>query len=285
MNSQLYLSPAPDNTSDRNSSEGYIDMSNPSLPLGQSTPSTEPNMHTIALNFSATDTRTSGKALMKNILNLVLNMAVNVGVPLALYSILKNYLAPIWALLISGTPSLLMIIYGLIARRQLNAISVIVLFTFVISAILAVIDGDPRLLLLRESAITSVIGVIFLASLIPFRFGSYVSRPLFLRMQMEALPVPPVTLADGTDMARPEWFWQNFPQYRRDMRLLSAVWGVGLLGEFVVKVIMIESSLTIDQIVYIGNIVLSSVTVLLMLLTGAYNHRAHRKVMAEAERS
>ncbi|RUP43700.1 hypothetical protein BC936DRAFT_136840 [Jimgerdemannia flammicorona] len=280
MSSQSYLAPATNNAS----FESDIDMSSQSVPVTTSAANTTPNASVVPINLAApTDSKTASKEFIRNMLRMGLTMTLDIVLPVALYYIIKPYLAPIWALLISGTPPLIMIIYGLIFHRRIDFISVIVLVAFVLSAILAIVDGEPRLLLLRESAITCVIGLIFLFSLVPFRIGSYINRPLVYRISAQTFPMPPVKFSDGTEMPRSEWLWQNLPRYRHDMRLVSAAWGIGMLAEFTAKVIMVESSLTIDGIVLIGNIVLGSVTGGLTLFNVFYGRGVRARAMADAE--
>ena len=64
-----------------------------------------------------------------------------------------------------------------------------------------------------------------------------------------------------------EWLWTYYRSYRRYCYIASAIWGVAMTGEFIAKIIMIQSSLTIDQIIMIGNIAFNLLIVVLLILT------------------
>ncbi|RUS13970.1 hypothetical protein BC937DRAFT_94525 [Endogone sp. FLAS-F59071] len=236
------------------------------------------------VNIGEVDKETSQKIFVRNMIVLGIKLIINVGLPVLVYYLIKSYMAAIWALLISSVPPLLMTIFSLVKNRRVDALSALILVGFVFSAILAVIDGDPRLLLLRESAVTCLIGLVFLVSLIPITIGKFVNRPIVFKISGDAFPMPPVIFADGTEMSRTEWLWQNFASYRRDIRISTAAWGVGLLLEFVSKVIMIQSSLTLDQLVYLSNVVLGCVGAVLVIFTMLYTRKTRATLMAEVEK-
>ncbi|RUS12849.1 hypothetical protein BC937DRAFT_86879 [Endogone sp. FLAS-F59071] len=226
----------------------------------------------------------SPKIFFRNMIMLVIKLIINVGLPILVYYLIKSYMAAIWALLISSIPPLLMTIFSLVKNRRVDALSFLIVVGFALSAILAIIDGDPRLLLLRESAVTCLIGLVFLVSLIPITIGKFVNRPIVLKISEDSFPMPPIIFADGTEMSRTEWFWQNFASYRRDIRISTVVWGVGLLLEFLNKAIMIQSSLTLDQLVYLSNLVLGCVTAILIIFTMFFTRKTRTTVMAEVEK-
>src|SRR4051794_529531 len=94
---------------------------------------------------------------LKIILRVGLMIFFEIALPFALYYILKNYIREIWALLISGVPPFIIAIYGLISRRRADIIGVIVVISFIISAVVSLIKDDPRIQLLRKSTITGTV--------------------------------------------------------------------------------------------------------------------------------
>lgn len=96
---------------------------------------------------------------------------MNAAIPIALYYILKSHLPTVWALVLSSTPTIISVIIQAIFMRRIDSIGVAVIFGthdihdvskmsyllklyfigFILSVLLAVLNGDPKLLLLRES--------------------------------------------------------------------------------------------------------------------------------------
>ncbi|GAN05871.1 membrane protein [Mucor ambiguus] len=190
----------------------------------------------------------------------------DVGLPLAVYYILKIWLSILIALILSGIPPLLRVFYVFWKKRHIDILGCIFVFSFILSAVLSVISGDVRLTLLRDSTVTAVISFMFFVTLIPLKTRWFTIRPMiFLFSQQMMAEQPPVEWVDRQgeyhSMERMEFLWQNVSFYRRYCYILNVLWGFMLLGEFLAKVIMIESSLDIDHIILYGNIILISVMV------------------------
>ncbi|KAF0550822.1 membrane protein [Gigaspora margarita] len=230
---------------------------------------------------------TTQKNKAKMMLQLLLMMFIDIGLPLLLYFVLSKYLSTILALIISGVPPAISVIVTFILRRQVNVIGLLVLIGFVVGIILSVIQGDPKLFLLRESFITGAIGLAFIITLIPIKVGSFEMRPLVyynaknlgmanLKGLTEDEPIP----------ERWERYWKSYPRFRQTFIVLTAVWGFGLLLEVPVRVIIIYRTATIDEAVYIGNIFLYSWLGCLVLFTITYSkHRQKEgeKLLKEQE--
>ncbi|OZJ01928.1 hypothetical protein BZG36_05323 [Bifiguratus adelaidae] len=236
-------------------------------------------------------------SLLKAYGKLGISMAINIGLPVAIYYILKPYLATIWALLISGVPPILMVIFTFIRTKKIDVIGVIAIVAFVLSAILALADGDARLLLLRDSVVTCVIGLMFLFSMIPIRlrsvpwqkrpeFGEYAfeMRPLVFSTGKQMFPVPPIVHPDGLEEPAMDYYWRSFAFFRRNLRIVTAIWGCGLVSEFIVKVILIEDqSVSLDQIILIGNVLVACIIVVSFIITVLVSRRNIKSVKREME--
>ena len=72
---------------------------------------------------------------------MTLMLIINVGIPLALYYILKIWLSPLVALIISGIPPLLHVFYVFWKRRRIDVLGCIFVAGFIISAVLSAISG------------------------------------------------------------------------------------------------------------------------------------------------
>ncbi|KAJ3038704.1 hypothetical protein HK097_003085 [Rhizophlyctis rosea] len=94
---------------------------------------------------------------------------VDIVLPVALYFILKTWLSPVWALLIGGVPALLSVIVKGTIKRSIDIAGLLVFVAFAISAIVAATTSNARLLVMEKALVTSVLGLVFLLTLIPVR--------------------------------------------------------------------------------------------------------------------
>lgn len=86
-----------------------------------------------------------------------------------------------------------------------------------------------------------------------------------------------------------EWMWENVPTVRKIHYTLTAGWAIGLMTEFVIRVIMVEAtSLTVDQIYTYGTIIAIAIVVFLMIcaiIAGRFTSKAIIKWRAENDYS
>ncbi|KAI9307254.1 hypothetical protein BJ944DRAFT_158403 [Cunninghamella echinulata] len=187
-------------------------------------------------------------------------VVVDIALPLVLFYVLKMYISLLAALLISGIPPLLHVIVKFIYRKKVDALGCIIVFSFVLSAILSVISGDARLALLRDSTVTAVIAAAFLITLIPITTKWFTLRPLTYLIGLQFLSeLPPLTWVDKNGEKQEqhilEFLWDKSRDFRMQSRIQTTSWGVTLLGEFIATLIMIESSLSVDNIVWISKVI------------------------------
>ncbi|GAA5804723.1 hypothetical protein HPULCUR_010227 [Helicostylum pulchrum] len=202
---------------------------------------------------------------------IVTMLVIDVGLPLAIYYVLKIWLSILVSLILSGIPPLVRVIYVFWKRRKIDILGCIFVTSFLISAVLSLISGNARVALIRDSATTAIVSLMFLVTLIPLRTKWFTVRPLiYLISQQMMVESPPVTWTDrsGEEKSQElmEWIWENCKIFRTYCYVLCAIWGVALMGEFVAKVIMIQSTLTIDQVLLYGNIIV--ITVVLVITVG-----------------
>jgi hypothetical protein len=145
-----------------------------------------------------------------------------------IYSLLKGHtsVSDYIALLASSVPALVFEAINLRRRRQLDVLGVLVVATIVISALVSLIGGDPKLLLVRESFVTAGFGVACIISL-------FFSRPIMFYIIRY--------FATGDDPAKSLVFnrrWQ-YPAFRRYFRIVTLVWGVAYIAEFPVRLVLV----------------------------------------------
>ncbi|KAI8367289.1 hypothetical protein BD560DRAFT_454940 [Blakeslea trispora] len=210
----------------------------------------------------------------------------DIGLPLAIFYILRIWLSIVISLVLSGIPPLLRVIYVFWKRRQIELLGVIFVITFIISGVLSVVNDDARFSLFRESISTAIIGLVFLITLIPIKTRWFRFRPFFFSIYQQMLVDQPAVewtdiSGEKKSLANEEWLWTYYRSYRRYCYIASAIWGVTMTAEFVAKVIMIQSSLTIDQIIMIGNIAFNLVIVILLILTAVSMYYMTKRGSAE----
>ncbi|CAG8595899.1 17414_t:CDS:1 [Dentiscutata erythropus] len=211
-------------------------------------------------------------------LRLLLMMSIDLFLPLLLYYILSKFIPDIWALALSGVPPAISVLVNFIIRRQVSVLGILVVLAFIIGIILSVVQGDPRIYLLRESFVTGVFGLVFVITIIPIKIGSFHMRPLlyYNSKNLEVGDLKGLT-EDEPIPERYERYWRSYAGFRQTFIVLTAVWGFGLLIEVPVRVFIIYHTATVDQAVYIGSIFLYSWLGCLTLFTFIYSRYMKKK--------
>jgi hypothetical protein len=149
-------------------------------------------------------------------------LAVNVGLPLLIYHQLARQRGEGTALLLSSVPPLAWSGWDLARFRRVDAISLLVLLGIFLSLGAIAVGGSPRLLLLRESLVTGLIGLGFLASMLrakPLMF--YLARSTVAKESAEALQA-----------FEAAWSKRRLVRF---MRLTTLAWGSGLVAEALLR--------------------------------------------------
>lgn len=192
------------------------------------------------------------------------SLIVNVGLPLVVVQVLLHRGTPaVTALAIAAIFPFAEALFVLARSRRFDPLAVLSLAAIVAGVATSAISGNAVFALAKESIITGVFGTVFLGSLLA-------RRPLIFQLGRQfTAGKDPVALAAWD--AR----WEA-PGFRRVIRLMTAVWGGGLLLEAAVRIVValtvpvmtaswISSAL---QVVAIGG---------LILWTNAYIRALRRK--------
>lgn len=75
-----------------------------------------------------------------------------------------------------------------------------------------------------------------------------------------------------------QFSWEHVKFFRNGMRMLTAMWGIALMLEFIARLIMYFSTLTIDQLVLYSNVVLGVILGSMGVFTIIYSHHLRTKV-------
>lgn len=149
----------------------------------------------------------------------VLELAVNFLLPWLAYRLALPHVGETGALIISAVPPIFWSLIELVRFRRIDALSMMVVAGIMLSIAAMALGGSARMLLLRESLVSGLVGVAFLLTLpLPRPLIFYLARATVAR-EMEG------------GAARFEALWQERPVLVSSMRLMTLVWGVGLTGE------------------------------------------------------
>ena len=192
--------------------------------------------------------------------------------PLALYQLLRSEgLSSVSALILSGVLPGVAVLGGLVRRRRLDAVGALVLAGIAVGAVLGLVSGNPRLVLVEGSVPTAVFGLLCLASLRS-------RRPLIFRFAHEFM---------GPDTPRGREFdglWR-WPGFRHAFWLFTVVWGVTYLAEAAARVVIVETTST-GTALAISKVMPYAVAGVLtawMFLYGRHARRQGERLAAEAE--
>ena len=166
-------------------------------------------------------TPTKNPVLKNPVLTMLRGLLWDVGLPVLTYYALHLLGAGDWvALLAASAVAAGRIGWTVLRHRALNQFATVMLLVYGIGLLLALVTGDPRALLLKNSLITAAVGAVFLATAIHGR------RPLTLSAMQSFAPDRAAFLAER---------YRTDPEVRHGFRLTSVVWGVGLLAEAVLR--------------------------------------------------
>ena len=265
--------------------------SNPNYRFHPTSSSLEPEEPSSDIQFSLWHTFKS------HIPRFLLTILFDIILPLILFLLLQKRIKSVYALLIAGTPPLVMIFFKAILSRTFDALGFLVFISFLISAIVAVVTHNDIILLLEKSIATAIISFIFAITLIPFRCCSHRCRwrPLAYYFYQDLIPTKraQVGLPDGLfyDRQEPineqeerevsipdlshkeevaqvyEWIYVHCPSFRLSCYIITGIWSTGFIFEFLSRLILILIHLSVNRIVIYGHIILSFITVLCITLT------------------
>jgi hypothetical protein len=149
-----------------------------------------------------------------------------------------------------------------VRKRHLDIIGIIVIAGTGAGLLLFLFGGSPRLLLIRESFITGVIGLLFLISLIfPRPFSYYIARQF-------------ITNNDPARIANWDRQYQE-SRYKFGMPMITAVWGSVLVGEAILRTVL-AWSLSVTLFLEVYNVLFICIYALAMAWSSSYGWRMYR---------
>jgi hypothetical protein len=147
--------------------------------------------------------------------------------------------------------------------RRITWFAAVMLAVFGAGTALTFAGGDPRVLLLKDSATTAMIGAMFLISLLTQRPLTFSAAQTWKRGQAERLA----------------GLYRSEPAARRAFRVSALGWGAGLLGESVLRVPLIYL-LPVDLMMGLSTVMMITAMAGLAVWNAAYITRAARRTPA-----
>ncbi|ODG90591.1 MULTISPECIES: VC0807 family protein [Bacillaceae] len=173
---------------------------------------------------------------MSKSMYVIFTLVINGILPWVIYVVLSDYMSSLLALSIAMLLPLVDNAVHLWKYKKLDVFGGLMLFTIVLTLLLVFLGGSEKILLVRESLITASVGIIFLVSLL-------FKRPLIFYLGMRFIQ---------NNRFAENW---SIRYFRFVMRLMTFVWGIMLLAEAIVRVIMVYN-LSTERYLFFSNYVL-----------------------------
>ena len=186
---------------------------------------------------------------LKNKKSVILSILINGFLPLIIYKILMNYFPNLTSLIIATIIPCIGNLYEILKDKKIDVYAMFILFGFIIGIIAVLLGGGEKFLLLRESFITGIMGMVFLISLL-------LKKPLIYYFAQR------FSNPDKNNKIDWEKRW-NIPYFRHGMKLMTLVWGLGFILEAAIKVILVYT-LSISEFLLVSNFVLYGIIALLI---------------------
>ena len=142
---------------------------------------------------------------------------VNFVLPYVIYTLFKQSLGDVKALMASSAPPTLWSIAEFVRRRSVDAVSMLVLAGIVLSLLAFIGGGSVKFLQLRENFVTVLIALVFLGS-------ASINRPLIYELAKAGM-----RRKSQSELASFEALREN-KHFRRTMMIMTLAWGFGLIA-------------------------------------------------------
>jgi len=204
-----------------------------------------------------------------NLRAMLPDLLIDGALPAIAYQILSRHgVAAVPALTAGAIFPAANIIRKLVATRSVDLIGAIVLIFLAIGVAASLLSGNVLFVLIKESFITGLVGLLFLSSLLW-------KRPIIFYIARQFVA--------GEDPERLAWWdglWEH-ERFRRIMRIMTTVWGVGYFVEALARV-GIALTLPPGKVVIVSPILAIGTTVGLIVWTRRYGRQAQERADREA---
>jgi hypothetical protein len=160
---------------------------------------------------------------MKPRLRYLSALLVNVALPWLAYRLVLPHGGQLGALSASALPLIAWMAWDLLRYRHFDALSALVLAGIALSLLARLIGGDARMQPIEDPMVSGLVGLSFLASLA-------LRRPLVFYLARSTM-----SREDHRSAASFERHWRERPTLAAYIRLMTLVWGVGMVGENILR--------------------------------------------------
>jgi hypothetical protein len=188
---------------------------------------------------------------------VIVNLLASVAAPLALFYGLRALGFDQWlSLMIGAIPPTVHAVYTVVRKGRIDGLALFTLSILVLSGAGSFLTGSPRFLLAKDGWTTGLAGAWILATL---------WRTPFIQQFL-------LSFSSGESRERIEANWRDSPTYRHVLRGATAIWGVGLIADSGVRVVL-AYALPVDQVPLISTLQYVVVYVALEVLSRVYLRR------------
>jgi len=189
-------------------------------------------------------------------------LLLDIAAPIVLFYVLRGFgLSNLPALLLSAVLPGLSTVIQVVRSRHFDSLAAMMTGATVLTALSALISGNPRFLLAKDGWITGIYGIWLLATT---RSNPPVVM-MFARPLLEGRIGP-----DGESW---DYLWKHLPGFRRVWRTASVIWGVATILDGVVRFVM-AYSLPVNVVPALNGAQYAVLFVLLQVVTNVYYFRA-----------
>ncbi|WP_069769204.1 VC0807 family protein [Streptomyces sp. LUP30] len=176
-------------------------------------------------------------------------LIVDVAVPLGSYYLFRDafgmstFAALAWSSVVPAGRTL----WSALRERAVNGLAGLILVVNVVGLVLSFVSGDPRLMLAKDSGVSSTVGIGILVSVVLGRPMMTAGLKPFLVKSDTVREAAWARLESGAAAASAD--------FRRRERAFSLVWGAVLLAECVVRIVG-AYTVPVDTMVWLGSVVM-----------------------------
>lgn len=162
--------------------------------------------------------------------SIIISILINAILPLITYKILINHIpSSITALIISTTIPIIDNIYHIIKEKKIDIFASLIILGFIVGIISMLFSGSQKLLLIRQSYITAVIGILFLISMFFPKPIIYYLAKKFINSQDKYAKNNKSTIDEKC----------KNPHFRFSMKFLTFIWGICFVLEAVCNISLV----------------------------------------------
>ena len=201
--------------------------------------------------------------LQKSGVHVLVEALVNFILPFMIYNYAEASLGEVGALLASSAPPMIWSLVEFARHRRVDALSLLVVCGIALSLVAMIGGGGVQFLQLREKLVTGAIGLAFVGS-------ALIGKPLIYELARATKRRKSASEAEEFEAL------QIHAGFRRTMLVMTWAWGLGLLADVAVSVVLVFA-LSIREYLIVNPILGYGTMGALSLWTFLYGQRAKRR--------